>query len=489
MNFKLSRIVFATGMAFAATAALADPTGGFNPPSTYSTGTSDIYVAGSSAVDLALTKFIANTCVANTLDTYRTDAGGKTYYLWTCTAGAGFPLSSGNTKIAIHKNTNSSSDGTNAVANGAGTLKFLQVSDLGACNAAAVPVAATATIPAYNTFACGSFAGTADAVPKFGFSDSEPAQFATSAAIPGQLTTVYPLTIIFGVPVTKNVRDLLQTAQNLGHTENEVDMPSLTSQQISSIFSNRTKTWTDLGLTVNGSDNNIYVVRRSGGSGTTRAFDVTFMGDFCTPGAAAIETYSGIANVTVSQCVAGTPTGATTARVSQTGTSDDMANCLSSYNTTNVGAIGYLSTDYTPQLADGYRWVKIDGYSPKQLNVVDGKWKAWSEESLNYNTALGLTSDESGFYNSLKAFSASGTLLSEVSKNLPQVTSGLWTGGILGAVNNARTGWGLAPAASRTLPRDENSVLTYPANPFTRNGASGYSLCLTPLPASGYQAH
>ncbi len=495
MTFKLSRIVVAAGVAFVATAALADPQGPFVAPSAYTSGTTDIYLAGSSAVDLALTKFIANTCAANTLDTYRTDAGGKTYYLWTCTAGSGFPLTSGNTKIAIHKNTNSSSDGTNGVANGAAALKYLQVSDLNSnaaqCNVAPTVVPATATIPQYNLFNCGTSAGaagvgTASVVARFGFSDSEPAQFASSLTIPGQLTSVYPLTIIFGVPVSKNVRDALQVAQGLNATEAEADMPSLTSAQISSIFSNKFKTWADLGLTINGSDNNIYVVRRSNGSGTTRAFDVTFMGDFCTPGAAALEGGSTLPTLTVNQCVSGSPT--TSPKVLQAGTSDDMAACVASYNTSGVGSIGYLSTDYLPGSTDGYRWIKVDGYSPKQLNVVDGKWKAWSEESLNYNTATPLAGDDLVFYNALKGFSASATLLSEVSKNLPQTTSGLWTGGILGAVANARTGWGLAPGASRTLPRNETSVLAYPANPATRNGSAGYNLCLTPLPASGYQA-
>ena len=146
----------ACGLALAAATAMADPISPNTPIANFvnttpnTNGVTDIYLAGSSAIDLALTKFIAVNCDANTLDSYRTDTGGKTYYLWTCTtsASSGFNPTSGNTKFAIHKNTNSSSDGTNAVA-AQTSLQYLQASDLiGAtnCAVAATPVPATANM-------------------------------------------------------------------------------------------------------------------------------------------------------------------------------------------------------------------------------------------------------------------------------------------------------------------------------------------------------
>jgi len=493
VTFKLSLIVAAAGLVIGSSA-IAAPTGSAVPLSNYTSGTTDIYVAGSSAVDLALTKFIANTCVAGSLDTYRADAGGKTYYLWTCStaAGSNFGLTSGNTKIAIHKNTNSSSDGVNAVANGAAALNYLQVADLttaAACPVSPTVVAATPTIPQYNVFTCGATIGTNGTPPtthvaRFGFADSEPAQFASSGAVVTQLTTVYPLTIIFGVPVSKNVRDALQVAQGLttGDRESEANMPTLTSAQINSIFTGNFSTWADLGVNV-ASDNNIYVVRRSNGSGTTRAFNDTFIGEFCTPGNPGVVTGTAIVTATLNtQCAS----GATTAL--QAGTSDDMAACVASFNTSGAGAIGYLSTDYLPGTSDGYRWIKVDGYAPKQLNVVNGTWKDWSEESLNYNTKTKLTGDDLAFYNTLKSTSASPTLLSEIGKNLPQTTSGEWTGGILGALPTGFNSWGIAAGASLTAGRTDASVLAYPANPATRAGSKGYNLCLFPQPTSGFQA-
>jgi ABC-type phosphate transport system substrate-binding protein len=494
MNFKLSTIVAAT-LAAAASVAFADPTSPNVAPANYTTDTTDIFLSGSSAVDLALTKFIANSCLPNTLDTYRTDAGGKTYYLWTCetnNTAPNFVLSTGHTKIAIHKNTNSSSDGV--VALSAGTpLAYLQVSDLNSaasqCAVAPTVVAATSTIPSYNVYNCGTTAGAAgvgslSTASRFGFSDSEPKQFSTTAA--PLLTSAYPLTIVFGVPVTKNVRDALQTAQGLtAGDESEAGMPNLTSAQINSLFTNKFASWSNLGINV-GTDNTIYVVRRSAGSGTTRAFDATFITDICIPGATGITAGTTLNTATLgTQCVGGST------KVLQAGTSDDMANCLSNFNNTGaVGAVGYLSTDYLPGGSDGYRWVKVDGYSPKLLNVVDGKWKDWSEEALNYVKATPLAGDDLSFYNTIKATSANGGLISEIAKNLPQTTSGQWTGGVLGALPNRQnvSGFGLAAGASLTLPRTDASVLAYPANPATRATSGGYNLCAVPLPQVGYTA-
>jgi len=499
MQLKLSRVSAAAGLALVATAALANPTGPFNPPGNYTSGTTDIYLAGSSAVDLALTKFIANSCLPGSLDTYRTDAGGKTYWLWTCTTNNVAPnwvLASGNTKIAIHKNTNSSADGTNGVANGAAAFAYLQVSDLNTaltqCAVSPTVVAATSTIPAYNVFNCGTTAGTAGVgtlsqTARFGFSDSEPKQFNVAAA--AQLTSAYPLSILFGIPVTKNVRDALQTSQGLAAgDESEAGMPNLTSAQIHSIFTGVFTSWTNLGITV-GADNGIYMLRRSNGSGSSRIFDATFIGDYCTPGLTAISAGTALVTGTIpTQCNA-VASGGT--QILQAGTSEDLAACLGSFQTNAVGAIGYLSTDFQPGLADGYRWVKFDGYSPKLLNVVDGKWKDWSELSLNYNKATPLAGDDTSFYNQIKNTSLNGTLMSEIAQNLAQTTSGLWTGGVMGALPNRinAAGWGLPAGASLTLPRTDATVLAYPANPATRAYSTGYNLCAAPLPSAGYVAH
>jgi hypothetical protein len=111
---------------------------------------------------------------------------------------------------------------------------------------------------------------------------------------------------------------------------------------------------------------------------------------------------------------------------------------------------------------------------------------------MNYNTATypsGPTGDVGSFYGAVKATSANITLLSELSQNLTQTTSGQWTGAILSAIKSGKqaSGWGVTPSAAYlSSNRTDASVLAYPANPMTHQISSGYSLCAQPYPASGY---
>jgi ABC-type phosphate transport system substrate-binding protein len=499
MKFALSHIAAAAGLAVIATSALANPTGVNRPLSNYTSGTTDVYLAGSSAVDLALTKLFDKACDAGTLDTYRSDAGVKTYYLWTCetTTASGFGLASGNTKIAIHKNTNSSSDGVNLLANTqTPTVLYLKTADLAVCNVAATPIAASTGLPAYTQSTCGTAAGTGNGAgtdqqqPNFGFADSEPSQFNSQVA--SQLTTAYPFGVVFGVIVSKNVRDALQNQQfGVTNDENVVNTPNLTSAQIASIYTGNAAGWSlAIGTAATGvfSENNVYVVRRGDGSGSNRAFNTAFVGEFCTPGVLPMVTSTPTANTNIvnptTECVT-----STTSRRKQAATSDDMASCVAQYNSANIGAIGYVSTDYQPKVTDGYRFVKVDGYLPTQLNVIDGKYKVWSEESLNYNTGRGIPGDLTSFYNRFQSASTDAAYLSVVSQGLTQTIGG-WTGGLIGAQPNGQnaSGWGLAVAGNLAVPRTDASILANPANPLSRATSLGYKLCSPPQTARGYKA-
>jgi len=497
MKFALSHIAAAAGLAVIASSSFATPTGVNRPISNYTTGTTDVYLAGSSAVDLALTKFFDKACDPGTLDAYRSDAGVKTYYLWTCESSTanGFGLAS-NSKIAIHKNTNSSSDGVNLLSNATGaTVLYLKVADLSSCNVAATPVAASNGLSAYTQSTCGTAAGNAGAgtdlqQPNFGFSDSEPSQF--NVGVASQLTSAYPFGVVFGVVVSKNVRDALQNQQfGVTNDESVANTPNLTSAQINAIYTGTDTLWSQaIGTATTGvfSENPIYVVRRGDGSGSNRAFNMSFVGEFCSPGVLPMVTSTPTANVNIvnplTECVT-----STTSRRKQAATSDDMVSCVAKFNSTNIGAIGYVSTDYVPQVSDGYRFVKVDGYLPTQLNVVDGKYKAWSEEALNYNTGRAPAGDLLAFYNRFQSASADQAYLSAVSQGLTQTIGG-WTGGLLGAQPNGQnaSGWGLPVAANLPVPRSDASLLANPANPLSRATSNGYTLCSPAQPARGYKA-
>jgi hypothetical protein len=187
--------------------------------------------------------------------------------------------------------------------------------------------------------------------------------------------------------------------------------------------------------------------------------------------------------------------------IHQAATSDDMASCIAQYNATGAAAIGHLSTDYTPQAADGYRFLKVDGYAPTVLNVIDGKYKMWSELSMNYNqgrmgtgitgtNAVAANNDAGAVFNRFKTASANAQYLSEVIGGLTQ--AGGWVGGLTGAAPNALAGnasFGLPAGASLVTPRTDATVLAYPANPLTRVSQGRVNLCVPATPAvPGYKA-
>jgi hypothetical protein len=496
MKFALKQIASAAALVAVSSAAFAVTSN--YPVSDYSTGTTDIYLAGSSAVDLALEKWIANNCSDNSLDSYRSDAAGKTYYLWTCKTDNASPhyiLGSGNSKIAIHKNTNSSSDGVNGVVDSAAALAYLQVSDLSSLSGCtSATVASTATISAYNQFICGTTVGTAglgtaSVVANFGFADAEPAQF--NAAKASQLTTAFPFSLIQGITVTTNLRNALQTQQGLtAGSETLANMPSISSATLNAIYTGRDTTLASLGLSSSLSDNKLYLLRRSNGSGTTRSFESRIVGNLCNSGLAAMTSATTLVTSTIStQC---NLVGSGGTQKLQAGTSDDLVSCMNSLNTNGAYGVGYLTTDYTPVSGDGYRWLKIDGYTPSLKNVADGNYKIWSELSVNYNKATALTTDQTAFYNSIKNASASATQMSEVVLNLGQKTDGTnttWTGGIIGAfINNKNaSGWGLSITSTLAVAnRTDAAMLLNPANPLSRATTTGYNLCANPYSAPNY---
>ena len=505
MKFKLTQVACAAGLCAIASSAMATPTGFYNDPANYAGGTAnnvyDVYLAGSSAVDPALTKLIAQRCDANSLDVYRNDVGGKTYYLWTCTSdatGGKFAFNGSNAvKVAIHKNTNSSSDGTNLVANGAATALFLNPADLAPATYCNVAMVNGGGSPAYNLAVCNPVGGATTAgLPtspgtnvQFGFSDSEPSQF--NAGVAGQLQSQYPFSLVMGVPLSKGLRDALQHAQGLTvGDEGLANVPTISAATFDSIETAKFTSWsTALGLSAADlaaggvTSDTVYRTIRSNGSGTTRAINAAYIGSNCVPGLTGIVGTPVSIVTPAAQCT-------TSNTLTQAGTSDDMASCLSTYDGLHVGALGYLSTDYTPVAGtDNYRFIKVDGYVPSLKNAVDGKWKAWSEGSFNYNKAAGQTGTMPTFFNSVKAASNDVTFVAGIASDLAQTTSGSFTGGLYGtlASRNNPNAFGLTPtAAFLTGVRADADVIATPYNPLTRSSSTGYNLCSEATPASGY---
>jgi hypothetical protein len=140
------------------------------------------------------------------------------------------------------------------------------------------------------------------------------------------------------------------------------------------------------------------------------------------------------------------------------------------------------------------------------LNVIDGKYKMWSELSMNYNngrmgtgilgtSAVASNNDAGAVFNRFKTASADPAYLKEVITGLTQ--PGGWVGGLTGAAPNSlagNAGFGL-PAnggvlgSSLLTPRSDLTVLAYPANPLSRAGSARINLCNPAQPVTpGYKA-
>src|SRR5262249_46996474 len=83
-----------------------------------------------------------------------------------------------------------------------------------------------------------------------------------------------------------------------------------------------------------------------------------------------------------------TPGGTT---VFEGGSTGGVRQCLADHDAGNRWAMGIASTEstYAQQVAQKFRFVKIDGYEPSLLNVFKGNYTLWSEQSLNKSFDFG----------------------------------------------------------------------------------------------------
>ncbi|WP_442975195.1 hypothetical protein, partial [Salmonella enterica] len=125
-------------------------------------------------------------------------------------------------------NSNVASSGAALGSNG-NQLPFLDLTKIAASctgsNATTTTPTFNTTLGSYTNVACGnaSSALTTLATTYIGVSDVEPAFFSNSTA---NVTSVPSYALIFGVPVSKNLRDAMQTQQGLtAGSDTEANMP------------------------------------------------------------------------------------------------------------------------------------------------------------------------------------------------------------------------------------------------------------------------
>lgn len=377
------------------------------PASQFDGSTVNVRVSGATAQDGGLLEAALNICQTNTMHRY----SASNQFVYFCNAnGSRIALANG-TKLAIYKHSvGGSGNGVQPINNGT-ALPFLNLTAIAGSANCPAPTATTAPSgAAFQTSTCTTTTGlTSNHVAAIGISDVEPSFFG-GASDYANLTSEALATVIFGVPVTKVVYEALQAAQ--GKTVGsltEANMPSLSTGQITSLYTQEGQTWTAVaGVTIPG-DDTVYVARRADTSGTQKSYEAviartvngTLSGKSCqvnvdafVSGAAALDNTAANAACNGSNLV-----------VNNSG-SGQVLRCMAVHQTAGRGAIGTLSTETLIDSGVGdngkLRFVKVNDKAPTAANVKAGAYTFYTDASLN-TKASALTANDSAFVTALKA--------------------------------------------------------------------------------------
>ena len=373
--------------------------------------TLNIRVSGASAQDNGILGSALSLCTAGSVHRYAISNNVVFYCTPDIGTNAGqITVPAGKTKLAIYKysvggsyygvgpvNSNTAAAGNALTATG-NQLPFLDLSAINSLctgtNAVTTTVTFNTTLGSYTNVACANASGTitSAATTYIGLSDVEPAFFSNATA---NLTGNSVYALIFGVPVTLNIRNALQTQQGLtSGSDTEANMPSLSSAQLTSAYTQLGQTWAGIGVTSGLADDGIYVARRVDSSGTQKTFEaliartpngqggqkscqpLTVQG-FLAPDSGNTGLNTGDASST---CGSATPP-----TVFSGSGGGDVRNCLIAHNGASRGALGVLTTEDKPGSAN-WRFVKVDGVTPSQAQAAAGRYRHYVESYLNTRT-------------------------------------------------------------------------------------------------------
>lgn len=400
-------------------------------------GTADfrLFIGGATAQDPSLKAYMQNVCVGNGSDLITmsngTSAPGNAQSAYFCTLdvaevpGVSDTNGDGVVRALVYKRASGGSAyGVGPVLNPAATDAVARL-DTSSCPAAPIVVGGS-------HWQC---TGTVNDTPEAGISDVEPSLFTgpnllvnlpeapqTSGA-PGTVSLVedggYSAfsfgATTFGIQVTKQLRDELQNAQGLiVGSETEANMPSLSKDQIASIFGGSVPTWDKFrvgssnlvaGAIAPPTNTKINICRRSPGSGTQAQLNALFFNSPCHGAAGAplrdnTATTWRIANAqnaggTVRHDYIGTTTGLTgvpsgAPAVHENQGSGDVERCMQLLNSSTVTrwGIGINSLERGAGGSKDYlRFIKIDGVAPTLQNVAENKYFDWAGATIQWRTA------------------------------------------------------------------------------------------------------
>ena len=380
----------------------------------------NLYVSGASAQDNSLERFFRLRCEENTLDIYRV-GGNQRLFFCTFKSDAtevlpiidNFPR---RINIAFFKSSKGGS------GNGVGPLiqnielPFINILDLKKnfnkrCPAEkSIKHEMNPPFSSYVEHIC-TTSKRHSTIPDAGISDVEPKMFTRNFGFTKKqiktLSVKSSNALIFGVPVSLNLRNALQSAQfsikSPCHPENEIYerinpkllvpygesnecMPGLTQPQLAGIFAGAITDWRQI-LNSEGypmatiklesgeisvpptvtkpSDTRVHVCRRVDTSGTQASFEMYFLNQRCSDD---VESF-----------VKGSRTV-----LLGSGTSD-VKYCLNYSYSENLWSVGIFSTENVADLnEDKWRFIKINQVSPTLLNTYLGKWTFFIEQTIQW---------------------------------------------------------------------------------------------------------
>lgn len=452
------------------------------PLSDYDATTLDVYISGASAQDQGLESMMRRLCEANTLDIYRGTSGSNQRMMFcriTSTNVPGFPAAPGR-KVLLHKSSvGGSGNGVQPVAD-ASQLAFM--TQASTCPA---PVGQPAQpgLPAYGLSTCTANV-TANAVPHAGLSDVEPALLGATPTQNARLEVASANALIFGVPVSRNLRDELQRAQGLpAGSDLEADMPTLTKGQLTSMFAGGITDWNQLsdqsgisltdpaGLTLNPpADTRVFIARRVGTSGTQATFNANFLNFPCATG--------------VLPMVPGNDGGSCgTNTVNEGSGTSNVLNCLTTHNTANRWAVGMASMENVPAAAAGWRFVKINGQAPTLLNVAESRYDLYAEQTIQWRNATApspLSGEPLALMQKVRTDLGDPVVVNSLNNAFiqnPGVNE--WYTGLMALITN---GWvPTDPAAAPVGPLTAAEVRANPVNTNTRSPSGTTNNCQVPV--------
>jgi hypothetical protein len=396
--------------------------------------TEEVYLSGASALQQQFNATAALLCLPGTLDKY---TAGSNYEAYFCSVAADTYPDQTKTKLVIHKSSDKGSGSGVVPLHDAGQaipfLNFASIASSGSCAATtSVPAIsiACAVLPAYRNRDCVSTTALIignDQLPDGGVSDVEPPIF-TNLDTQG-IGSSAPNAVVFGFIVSNGLYRSMQGAQGLdsvtttldttvsttvtGTTvpinDNEANMPSLTRDQIASLFAGTIKDWSRLkkadgtNLPNLPSDLNVYVARRVPSSGSQKATEIfLFHGTAggandglgftpanafpaaCAPTATTMMTQAGFPAASgESICGNASVSAAATGSVFGGSGTGNVRNCVRNHDVAGRWAIGLLSLETPYAAGNRFRFIKIDGFSPSLLNVYKNNYKNWVTTAAN----------------------------------------------------------------------------------------------------------